>query len=805
MSEPLYFSGRVHSIVFSNEAQEFYILRLVLDNQGRDSMATLGFDMEHAMSSVVVRGNVPGMKVDTGTWIGFEGSWVTHEQYGKQIQISKAPVVKTWTPEVAVNLLSSNGVGPRICDTLKTKLGDKLIDTLNAGDEQTLAQLEGFNAIVATHVIEVWRGIRSYFKGIQFLNESGVPKGKIRKIWQHFGDEAEKVLSSNPWALVEIDGITFVQADEVARRLKLDLKNPERVKGAVLFVCKTARGGGHVFQTTGEVLRDVQAFIDDATQEQIARALAACHKEGKLIVDRNTRTGTTAIYEPWLHQMESQCAKLLADRVSNASLKDPDLIAEYIESLSTLGVNATAAYAADPTNMLAVAQGALEDWGSNSKVKLSSDQRQAAINGLTQPVSILTGLPGTGKTTTLLSVVRLLQNAEVKLLLIAPTGIAAKRMAAVTGMDASTIHRAFKAKGFKTEGDEREAGYSGVTGTRDAHSLGSDGSGEEWEYGEDGKYHPADMIIVDESSMVDQHLLYRILTCTRPDARLMIVGDPEQLPSVGPGNVLREMIGSGLFPTVNLREIYRQQDTSQIVVAAHSIFRGEVPETGSKSTDDFLLVPADSEDKILEIVTKLAQRLFEKKKTFQVISPRHAGTLGVTTLNTQLRDLLNPKAPGVQEMRLGSETIREGDRVMVVKNDYENEIFNGDVGKVTRLDRRDSAVEVKIHGPVPQYVQIKFKEAPDKLRLAYAITVHKSQGQEYDTIVMPLVRSFQHQLQRNLLYTAITRAKKKVILVGHADALAKAVFNSRVDARNTLFLDRLRSCFPNPMGGSGDL
>jgi exodeoxyribonuclease V alpha subunit len=427
---------------------------------------------------------------------------------------------------------------------------------------------------------------------------------------------------------------------------------------------------------------------------------------------------------------------------------------------------------------------------------LSATQLAGAMNALTAPVSVLTGLPGTGKTTTLKAVVSVLKDAEVPFLLCAPTGIAAKRMSALTGAEAATIHRAFGARGWK-KGEDREATYVGVVG--DAQGVEtSDGSAEEWGHGPDNP-HPARVVIVDEFSMVDQHLLFRLLTCTGPTCRLVFVGDAAQLPSVGAGNVLRDILETGRFPTVSLTEIFRQEGTSGIVVAAHAVHRGEVPDYNGGP--DFVLIGIRSEDDILNTVVDIAGRLYGKRRNFQVLSPRHAGTLGVTNLNQKLREVINPKAAGLAEMRLGSEIVRENDRIMVVKNNYDLGIFNGDVGKIVRVDLKAGKVEIKIHGPPVQNVIIPSKDAPTYLRMAYAMTVHKSQGQEYDVIVLPMTKGFGHQLQRNLFYTAITRARKQVLLVGHSEAVARAVYNDREDARNTLFPDRLNLIFA-ASGGS---
>ena len=387
-------------------------------------------------------------------------------------------------------------------------------------------------------------------------------------------------------------------------------------------------------------------------------------------------------------------------------------------------------------------------------------------------------------TTSLYAVVRILRDAGVPFLLCAPTGIAAKRLSSLTNAPAYTIHRAFQAKG--SSDDKRESTYIGIVGDSDGSGAGDMGEDENW--GHDAEHpHPAEVVIVDESSMVDQHLVYRLLTCTSPQCRLVFVGDAAQLPPVGPGNVMRDMVDCGLFPTVRLTEIFRQKDTSDIVYAAHAIHHGEFPE----SQRDFKLVEVQNDDQASDIILKLAEKLYEKRANFQVLSPKHAGTIGVTSLNNKLRELLNPPSPGHKEIKLGSDVIREDDRIMVVQNNYKLGVYNGDVGKVSRIDTKAKEVEVKIFGDPPLLIRIEFKEVPDLIRLAYACTVHKSQGLEYDCIIMPLMDSFRGQLQRNLLYTAVTRAKHRVFLVGTKTALVAAVRNDKEDQRNTLFRLRL--------------
>lgn len=803
-----YYSGRVHSVVYTNPTQDFYILRMVLDEADSTPLAKSSGNG----STVSVRGTVPGLSLVIGSWFGFEAKWETHEKYGKQLSITKAPVLKDkWDPETACAMLTAHGVGERIARSLLIHFDDALIEVLDGDDPDALREAPGMTPFAATHVLSRWKMVKAYFQTLAFLSDAGVPKAKISQVWTTFGDRAEEVLSSDPWALVRIDGIKFDQADEVALRLGLDMDSPHRVRGAVLYSCKDGRGLGHMYLSSGDMVAKVQELVAAVPASAVATALAELHKDKSIVVDRTTRPGTTAIYELWSHRMEVEGASLLYRRMQTADpflaaapvpltpktlAEQVDIAIPYPKALTAAGAAAAAAFERDPEDLVAIAKAALEDWSLGSNISLSPMQMAGALNALTAPVSNFTGLPGTGKTTTLKAVVTVLKDAGIPFLLCAPTGIAAKRMSSLAGAPASTIHRAFGAKGWD-KGGERESTYVGITGTGSAGES-SDGSSEMWEYGPEHP-HPAQVLICDEFSMVDQHLLYRILSCTAQRCRLVFVGDAAQLPSVGAGNVLRDLLTSKQFPTVSLTEIFRQKDTSDIVVAAHAIHRGEIPSYGTGTESEFILIEKDNEDEIQSIVLKLAAGLYTRRQNFQVLAPRHSGTLGVTTLNQKLRTRLNPMAPGLEEMRLGSEVIREDDRVMVVKNNYDLGIFNGDVGKVARIDRRAREIEIKLHGPPIVHVRIPFKDAPHYLRLAYCMTVHKSQGQEYDVIVLPLVKSYGYQLQRNLFYTGITRAKKRVFLVGHREALVKAVQNNREDVRNTLFADRLTAAF---QGGS---
>ncbi len=778
-----YFSGRVHSVVFENEHEAFYILRIVLDQESITSEIPVG------SHTITVKGEIPGLQIGVGLWFGFEGVWDDHSVHGKQVKITRAPVLKDgWDKDTCCKILLSQGVGANLVQSIKDHFGERMGNALL--DPEEISRVPGMTEFLAGFVRDKWSSARAHFLTLGFLGDLGLPQGKVKQVWAIFGDNAKEILSQNPWALVQIPGITFKDADTVAARLSLDCShnNHLRIEGAVLYAAREGRGFGHLYSRTGELLQVVRGIDPFITEKDLATAIKSLVKQDSLMVDRDPTTGVTGIYDPWLYKVEKDSAALLMQRRVEAVIK-PELSARYAKSLV-------------PEEVCTLREAVLRTLSRNSAaggMKLSTKQTEGVTNALVEPVSILTGLPGSGKTSSLRTAVSIMQEAGMSILMVAPTGIAAKRLASVTGSNASTIHRAFRSQGAKDQG--REANYSGVVG--ECQTLtGSDGADEVWGFGP-GDPHPAEVVIVDESSMVDQHLLYRILECTRKDARLVFVGDAAQLPSVGPGNVLRDLIDSGLFPTVTLTEVFRQAETSPIIRAAHDVHAGRVPQAPMGT--DFSLIHMEDEGRVASTIVAMAKKLFEARSNFQVLSPRHSGTVGVTSLNTRLREAINPKQPTLQEIKLGSEILREDDRVMVVKNEYNLGIYNGDVGKIVSIDRKAKEIEVKIHGPPVMHVRIPFKSAGHLLRLAYVITAHRSQGQEYDVILLPILPSFGLQLQRKLFYTAITRARKKVILLGSASAMATAVANDREGERNTMFrhrLQRLVSDTPSDIGKS---
>jgi exodeoxyribonuclease V alpha subunit len=786
MSKAKRYSGTVASVVY--EAEDFRILRVSLDGAGKKG------------DLVAVKGNFPAQNVSVGTWISFEAKLVSDPRYGDQLSVTCAPApVGNWTDEAVLSALSSQGVGPIFRMQLQVwcrkNPGTTLQDLLDTGDLSLVSQIDDKNA---EFIVGRWRALRTYLDTAQFMAQAGLAPAVISRVWKTLGTDLEEVVSKDPWILVRVGGVSFKEADEVARRLGVSLDSPGRVRGAVLSAAQEITRNGHVFATTGQVKGEVARMVPDLGDRlapQIAEGIRSLIESKNLVLDR-TRPGTVALYGRWHHRLEIQCAELLKQRASQP-VDEKALILAY----SRCG-DAVRDVADGGGSLEEVVTAALSNWAASTKIPLSPKQTRAAILALMSPVSLLTGLPGTGKTTTLKAVVAILRDSQTAFLLAAPTGIAAKRMESVARSEAATVHRAFGAKGFKKDQEEREATYVGVTGdTKKSSGESSSKEGEDWGYGPDN-HHPASSTVVDECSMLDLHMLYRILSATAPGCRLVLVGDPYQLPSVGSGDVLHDLVRSGVFPHTHLSQIFRQEGTSGIILAAHAMHRGEVPESDD---EDFILVPASTEEEAGDIIVKLARKMYDKRLNFQVLSPRHAGGAGVTALNERLRAALNPGIAGVAEMRLGKSVVREDDRVMVTKNDYNLGVFNGDVGKISRIDRRAKEIEVKIFEGelVPdRLVRFPFGDAFKSLRLAYAQTVHKSQGQEYDYIVLPVLSRFGFQLLRNLYYTGITRAKRKVFLVGQASAFARAVENNDAETRNSLLSDRLKGLLPTL--GSGN-
>ena len=465
---------------------------------------------------------------------------------------------------------------------------------------------------------------------------------------------------------------------------------------------------------------EVESFESKDLSKDLIEATARLQAKGKVFIDPDV-----GVYLPTLFNFERRSAEYLAKFMTPLALEVD--IKEFLTNYENI-----------------------------HQINLSEAQQDAVNKLLSNRVLVLTGGPGTGKTTIIKTFVELFDRAGVGFKLMAPTGIAAKRVAMVTGREAATIHRTFRF------------------------------NGEEWGYSEWNKY-PIGAVIIDEMSMVDQELFFRVVSSLEEGTILVFVGDDAQLPSVGPGSVLRDLVRCSAIPTVRLTQIFRQAQKSEIVVNSHRINQGEGILTGDDDSDFRFLSLDDS--RIPDLIVKMAAKLKERDANFQVLSPKYDGIVGVTNLNERLREVLNPPGSGKMEVSFGKLSFRVGDRLMVIKNDYKLGVYNGDMGKL--VDIRSDFLRVRVHGlgedGLDANVEIQKSDVLQKLRLAYAITVHKCQGSEFDTIILPMVREHGRMLQRNLFYTAVTRAKKKVWVLGDRGAVQRAIDNDKVVARNTGF------------------
>ena len=740
---------KVQQITYTN-GRDFYIM----------TVRVLGADPPVRDDMVKVKGHLSGLvQVTIGVTLALQGEWTTHPKYGRQLSIHSW---RPWAPDgdaamkflhECVDGFMDHNMVRCLCRHFEEETFDALSDRpttvlqLAVPDEE--APLHGNDAIkesVLQKALLCWDRLRTTYELSGLLQEEGLSANAIQGVFTRFGHDARDIVSRNPYRLLEIRDFTFAQADRISARMGLDREDVRRTQGAVLATIRRAAYDGNLYVRRGDLPllfgdlsyeEKVPAF--DTRPSRVNAAVEALASEGAVIVDPDA-----GVYLPEQYRYEREAAEALAEFLTPVKLE------------------------VDPVSFLL-------DYQKSNRIDLSDAQRQAVEKLLTNRVLVLTGGPGTGKTTLVRAIVSILRTAGLSCRLMAPTGIAAKRLAAVTATEAATIHRTF--------------GYDG----------------ENWVYNSANKF-TVDAVIVDEMSMVDMELFFRILDALHPSTILVLVGDDSQLSSVGPGNVLKELLACPVVPNVRLVQIFRQAERGGIVVNSHRINRGEDLLLDEKDpTSEFRFVHIEDEEKLASLIVEMATKLKTRDANFQVLSPKYEGVVGVDNLNNLLRERLNP-GQGQIEWKAGDLHLREGDRVMVVQNDYKLAVYNGDMAKVRAFSRDD--VGIKVHGlganDVDVEVNVPKKEALSKLRLAYAITVPKSQGSEWDTVLLPITRTQGRMLQRNLFYTAVTRAKKKVWLLGHPDAVSRAIGNDLVVQRNTVFGRAVADAFKALVGVSDD-
>lgn len=717
--------GHVRSVIF-NQA-DYYILDFDAVSRGP--------------LKVKVKGSLYGLlQVRSGTAIKFSGKWGTHSKYGREFQIQKW---EPWaeTPSEAALFLSVCVEGFsdfRVSDALASRYGLGVFDKLSKEPSKIQLDLaDTLSSEAIERALVGWSTTIAQRDLSVVLKAGGLSVGDIQAVLAKFGAEAPKIIVDNPFRLMEVLGVSFAKVDRLATRLGVSSEDPRRLQGAILWALQEASRQGHLYLRWQEMTM----IVGDVVHQEKLSPLSL-------------GADTTKAYQDALRVLLDQKAVLLE---ANSGLYLPEYFCYERTSAALLGKLLT------PATLSVDSAAFVQGYEKSHQIQLSEAQRRSVELLVNHKVLVITGLPGTGKTLILKALVQLLEEANMTLALMAPTGIAAKRLASVTGHAASTVHRALK--------------YDGSC----------------WGYNSSNRFL-VDGVILDEASMMDQELLYRLLSALHPNTRLVLVGDDAQLPSVGPGNVLRELVDCDAVPHVRLTEIFRQSSKSEIVVNSHRINSGHMPEiSSSRPESEFKFVRLCDETKIASLIVQMASKLKARNANFQVLSPKYDGVVGVDNLNGLLRDALNPSGEGTQDWGKGLQSFRRGDRLMVTANDYKLNVYNGDVGKLVAIGK--DGLIVRIHGigdkGLDMDVPFPNEVARAKLRLAYAITAHKSQGSEFDTIIMPIVKTQGWMLQRNLLYTAVTRARKRVWLIGDEAAIQSAVNNNKVVKRNTVLAKAL--------------
>lgn len=742
--------GEVTRVLFSKPEEDFYI-----------------FKLQTPGGLVSAKGHVPNLSIYVGQRLGVEGSYKT-SKYGKELVIERAPLfsVENLDPLKTLYEIATDRVHIAVLHALHRESGSNFFNRIEAGDFHSLVD-HNADQVVAD-IQQNWIRFRKQRETLHTLSLLDLPSSSLSQIYQRYGVDSLPQIKGNPWNLVEAGICSLKQADNVARRLKVSLLSPNRLN-AVVLDCVNHPSMGSLCLDVRDLFKRVKKECPTLSGEQLKTSLQHLESKGKLHIDRSY--DQPYIFSNWHFHLEDESVALLESKLNSA---DDSVLSAALRTYTH----------SKSEDFERLVQEAVEKWCFDTQIALTETQKTAVINAMVSPISIITGLPGTGKTVTLSAISSILREGGVELLLAAPTGIAAKNLGKKARQPASTIHRAFAGKPSSTSDD-----ISSYLGILERGGSEEDTSSSVWSHNQ-GNPHQARYVAIDESSMLDQHLLYRILNSTRPDCRFVFVGDVAQLPSVGPGNVLHDLIESKLFPVTSLTEIFRQEETSDIVFAAHDINKGVCPVF--PDSQEFVFVET-RESECLDMVLAKAQELWQEGVDFQVLSPRHKGDVGVTNLNKELRQLFNPKSDMKSEVYLGGGTARVGDRVMIVSNDYQREIFNGDLATV---------VDIRVHGKVRKVsiqvkdedsiIELDLSEAESLLRLAYACTVHKFQGIEIDTIILPLLSSFSRQLQRNLFYTAVTRAKSRVFIIGQFEAMHTAARSQETDKRMTTFSLRLQ-------------
>ena len=714
--------GTVESVIYQNQENGYTVLRL----DGGEGQ------------TLTVVGCMPG--VAPGEGIAVEGTWTRHASYGEQF---KAEAVERRTPagtKAIFDYLSSGavkGIGAATARRMVEEFGEETLTVLEEHPER-LTQIRGITRKKALAMGENFRLQMGMRRLLEFLGEHEVPLQLAMPLYRKYGDRALEIIRGNPYLLVDGElGVEFSTADKLALSMGMEGDDPQRIEAGLLFELAHNLDNGHAFLPRRKLLPATAQLIElEGETEALEDALEALLERGEVI--QETVANEEAVYLHDLYEAEQYVAFRLSEMARG-------------EQVPPAGLD-----------------GLIDRIQAEQGIVYAPQQRQAVELAAASQVMLLTGGPGTGKTTSLRGVLALFEQLGLETALAAPTGRAAKRLGELCGMEAATIHRL-----LETQYDP----HSGrLVFARD----------------EDDPLR-ADAVIVDETSMVDILLMRGLLSALRPECRLILVGDPDQLPSVGPGNLFSDLIRSGVVPMVRLTEIFRQAAESAIVRNAHGVNRGELPDLRDNKHDFFFLRrkdPARAAETIVELVqTRLPNNMGIPPEQIQVLSPTRKRVTGTAALNRAIQEAVNPPAPDRPERRFGEYVFRQGDRVMQVRNNYDviwkdglttgMGVFNGDIGRIVEVDNRSELITVDFEGRLVEYTPDMLGE----LEPAYAITVHKAQGSEYRAVILSVSDGAPVLLTRGVLYTAITRARELLILVGDEDVVARMTANDRQQRR----------------------
>ena len=702
----------VEHITYQNEKNGWSVMKVKV--KGYDNLVTLTGSL---------------LDVPVGSVLLVDGDWRVDPKYGQQF------VAQSWTEVMPATLygiekyLGSGlvkGIGPAYAKAIVSRFGLETIDVIE-NDIERLLEVPRLGKKRMEKIRDSWEKQKDIKEVMVFLQGHGVSTAFAAKIYRKYEKESIAKVKENPYQLADdIWGIGFKTADSIASKMGYEKNDPRRCRSGILYALNELAEEGHVYAEPEQLVEAATKLLE-AEETPVRQALASMMEAKDVIADNDV------VYLPPFYHAENGSAKRLQSLLADTSLSNSDI-------------------AAEPE----------AEYGVKSGGIVYDEVQQAAIQqALDSKVMVLTGGPGTGKTTTTQGIIAAFKARQMSILLAAPTGRAAKRMTEATGMEAKTIHRLLE--------------YNPMDGYKR----------------NDENHLEGDALIVDECSMIDILLFYNLMKAIPSNMRLILVGDIDQLPSVGAGNVLRDIIDSQQIPVVRLTRIFRQAQSSRIVMNAHAINAGQFPNIKNGLDSDFFFINQEDADEMVKLIIGLVRERLPKKygyppKEIQVLTPMQRGTVGAGNLNIELQNALNPTGPSLAR---GGYTFRQGDKVMQIRNNYDKNVFNGDIGYITAVDTNERTLTVTFDSRLVEYDITEL----DEIVLAYAVTIHKSQGSEFPVVVMPVTMKHFVMLQRNLIYTGITRAKKICVLVGTTKALAYAIKQNTVSKRNTKLKERLNN------------